>query len=124
MENRAEAIKWLTERGYFAFARDWAAGESIGVAKRKVLDDRSGLEVFEPTLVYIFPDLEGGWLLLPPLVPSTEIPFKSLDDAVSRAVEIVDGWEFAHRFAPGDWGPLCKLCGVLLKASTPKPESS
>jgi len=121
MENRAEAIKWLTEHGYFAFARDWAVGKSIGVAKRTVLDDRSGLEVFEPTLVYIFPDLEGGWLLQPPLIPSKEIPFKTLDDAVSRAVEIVDGWEFANSFTPGDWGPLFKLCGVPFKALTADP---
>jgi len=123
MENRAEAIKWLTEHGYFAFARDWAVGESIGIAKRKrSLDDRSGLEVLEPTLVYIFPDLDGGWLLQPPLVPSKAIPFKTLDDAVARAVEIVDGWKFANSFGPGDWGPLLKLCGVPFKAPTPNPD--
>jgi hypothetical protein len=32
VRDREEAIRWLVARGYRAFARDWALGESIGVS--------------------------------------------------------------------------------------------
>lgn len=96
MQTRDEAIKWLLEQGYLAFARDWAVGESIGVTKRRVVID-AGIVAFEPAVVWIFPDRSGGWLIQRPLVPSQEIPAKELSEAVSLAVEILDGGESALR---------------------------
>jgi hypothetical protein len=91
MQNRDDAIRWLTEKGYLAFARDWAAGESIGIAK-SVVEGPYGLQQYAPTLVWVFPDRSEDWLLLSPGTVGPTLSFASLAEAVTRAVEIIDGW--------------------------------
>jgi len=112
MQNRDDAIHWLTEQGYLAFARDSALGESIGIA-RETVEGPEGLRIFTPTLVWVYPDKRGGWLVQPPLVPSPELSFAFLNEAIARAIEIVDGWESATAAGPRH---VDALCGILRPA--------
>ena len=93
MQTREDAIKWLTEQGYVAIARDWTVGESIGVAKRIVKIEAIDIDAFEPTLLHIYADRNGAWLLQPPFNGSNSIHCDELSDAVNRAIEILEAWD-------------------------------
>ncbi|HEY2253760.1 MAG TPA: hypothetical protein VGH74_21950 [Planctomycetaceae bacterium] len=102
VQNREEAIQWLTERGYVAFARDWAMGESTAITKREV-ESEIGIPTFKPTLIYVCPDRKGGWLVCPPMTGTKDIPFGALPHAVARALEFLESWEDIHSQPPKEF---------------------
>ena len=94
MRDRGEAIRWLSDRGYVAFARDWSIGESVGIAKRLV-DMGDGIQAYQPTLIWIYPSEDGGCAVVPPLIPSQDVPFASLGEAVAYALGFLPSQETA-----------------------------
>ena len=86
MESRDETIRQLSEKGFVAFSRDWALGESIGVAKRQV--DCDGVMVYEPACVYLYPSLQGRWNVM--LHPFPDRQCRSLKEAAAVAVELLE----------------------------------
>ncbi len=92
MNTRDEAIAWLVARSYIAIPRDWCLGKSICIAKR-VVTIEPGIDAFEPTAVYVYPLEEGRWAVTQTMVPSTDVEFGSLQEAVTSALKQLDAYE-------------------------------
>lgn len=92
MQDREEAIRWLTEHGYLAFARDCALGEAIVITKRVVELD-NGLRFLEPDTITVYPSANGSWNVGESIIQREDIPFADLQKAVLHAVELLEAQE-------------------------------
>jgi hypothetical protein len=95
MNTREEAIDWLTAQHYVAFARDWALGKSIGVAKRQ-FEVQPGIWAFEPACIFLYPIEDGRWAVVPPTAPSSDVACESLRKAVDYAMHLLESAERRH----------------------------
>ena len=86
LTTREAAIEFLQSRGYQAWARDWAAGESIWASNS--IYDCDGLECYRER-VYLFPDHESTsrWCVMDMVVES----FRDLTTALQAAMDHLDG---------------------------------
>lgn len=94
MQNRDDAIDWLTKRGYHAFARHCALGETIGIAKKLVVGD-DGINVFEPTCVVLYSIAQDRWAAMSQKIPGRDVEFSSLEAAVKHALQVLDTYTIA-----------------------------
>ncbi len=91
MQNRSEAIAYLQERGFEAFARDWVLGETIGIPVGKKNDPSTGedsIVVKWAGLLYIYA-IGDQWAIhdTDPF-PADDTRYSSLCDAVLAAEKI------------------------------------
>lgn len=94
VHTRSEAIAWLHARGYVARARDFCLGEAICIAKRLVSVE-SDISVFEPTAIYVYPLTDQRWAVVTPIVPSRDVEFRRLQEAVDYALVLLEARETA-----------------------------
>jgi hypothetical protein len=79
MKSRAEAVAYLRERGFQAFERDWAMGETIAIFAEKLSENHCA------GIIYIYPS-EKGWSLATQL--TIDLDYASLSEAVLAAEQI------------------------------------
>lgn len=86
-DTREDAVAFLRASGFHAFARDWAMGETIGVASKPTTSE--GIEVWQ-RMVYIAAE-QGGWVLhnlrRPGASPSPVVPLGEACQLAIRALE-------------------------------------
>ena len=87
LETRDDAVAFLRASGFHAFVRDWAMGETIGVASHPVTSE--GIEVWQ-RIVYIAAE-PGGWVLhnarRPGLPPTHVVSLREACELAMSALE-------------------------------------
>ena len=61
MPSREDAVMWLRARGLHAFVRDWAPGQTVGVAAR-AMESSPGITELD-RLMYLIPGPGGAWIV-------------------------------------------------------------
>lgn len=84
MKEREDIIKYFKDKGYEAFARDWALGKSVGIPWGKSNVESNGVVItIWKEIIYIF-FRDGQWFVYSPFL-GKQIMLTNVEEAIAEA---------------------------------------